>query len=142
MNKIQKVVELYREFYRADKNYNPSARKSIQPVCEACDIIVRFEPSLRSPDTLSEAIAGRLSKLMNQIHAGNGALGKYVTTDRSIERQAILTFSKYLVEEVFYGSFAGDVGSFAGKQRGYLEDTCEFIYRVLQDTENTENSSK
>jgi hypothetical protein len=45
-------------------------------------------------------------------------------------------FSRGSVKEVFYESFNGDIGRFAGKQRGYLEDACEFIYRIMQDAEN------
>lgn len=136
MNHPQRLVELYRAFYRADKAYQPSAKKCIQPLYEACDIICRSDSSLRSPDMLSEMIAGRISKIMEQIHAGSGSLGRWIISDREQERQAILDFAQYLVVEVFYGSFNGDTGRFAGKQRGYLEDTCEFIYRTMQDDEN------
>lgn len=142
MNHPQRLVDLYRAFYRADKAYQPSARKCIQPLYEAFDIICRSDSSMRSAEFLSGAVAGRISKLMEQIHAGNGALGRWVLTDRAAERQAILMFSRYLVVDVFYGSFNGDLGRFAGKQRGYLEDTCEFIYRTMQDSENSQVTTR
>lgn len=141
VNHPQELVSLYRKFYRADRNYNPSARKSIQPLYEANEIICKSDPSVRSPEMLSLAIAGRIAKLMDQIHAGSGALGRWVISDRGEERQAILDFSSYLVNEVFYKSFGGDVGRFMGKQRGYLEDACELLYRLQQDKENASEST-
>lgn len=138
MSYPQKLVELYRAFYRADKNYNPSARKSIQPLYEANEIICRSDSSMRSPDVLAEAIAGRLLKLMRQIHGSGGALGRWVIENPEQERQAILEFANYLVNNVFYAQFGGEIGRFSGRQRGYLEDTCEFLYRVEQDKQNAE----
>lgn len=135
-NHPQKLVELYRTFYKADKDYNPSARKSIQPLYEACEIICRSDCAMRNPETLIDMISGRIAKLMQQIRSGSGALGRWVISDLAHERQAILEFSTYLVNEVFYKSFNGDLGRFGGKQRGYLEDTCELLYRLEQDKEN------
>lgn len=134
-NHPKKLVELYRAFYRADKYYNPSSTKCVQPVYESCDVICRADPAMRSPEMLVDAIAGRLGKLMRQIHAGS-ALGKWVISDPEEERIAILEFAHYLVNDVFYRSFNGDLGRFMGKQRGYIEDTCEFLYRTAQDEEN------
>lgn len=136
VNHPQKLVELYRAFYRADSYYRPSSRKSIQPIYEANEIICRADSALRNPGMLIDAIAGRLAKLMQQIHASGQALGHWVIPEKDKERLAILEFAQYLVNEVFYGSFNGDVGRFMGKQRGYIEDTCEFLYRIAQDKEN------
>lgn len=141
MNHPQKIVDLYRAFYRAESNYRPSARKCVQPLYDACEIICRSDPALRSPEMLIDMIAGHTAKLMQQIHAGHGALGKWVISDLAQERQAILQFATYLVKDVFYGSFNGDLGRFSGKQRGYLEDTCEFLYRTAQDSENMSTRS-
>jgi CRISPR-associated protein Csc3 len=136
VNHPQKLVELYRKFYRADRLYQPSARKCVQPVYDGCEIICTADSTLRNPEMLTGAIAGRIQKLMDQLHSGNGALGRWVIPDRAEERQAVLEFAQYLVNEVFYKSFNGDVGRFMGKQRGYIEDTCEFLYRTAQDEEN------
>jgi CRISPR-associated protein Csc3 len=139
-NHPKELVELYRKFYRADRDYNPSATKCVQPVYDSCDIICRADPAIRSPEMLVEAIAGRLGKLMRQIHA-NGALGRWVISNPEEERVAILGFAQYLVNDVFYGSFNGDLGRFMGKQRGYIEDTCEFLYRIAQDEENKKKAN-
>lgn len=135
MGHPERLVELYRTFYRADKDYQPSARKCIQPLYEANEIICRSD-STRTTEVLRDAIAGRVAKLMQQIHAST-ALGRWVLQGAE-ERQAILDFANYLVNEVFYGTFSQDLGRFAGKQRGYLEDACEFIYRRMQDEENAQ----
>lgn len=137
-NHPKKLVELYRAFYRADSNYEISTRKAIQPLHEANNIICTCDSSIKNnPEMLRDAIAGRLAKLMQQIHGQGiaGASGRYVIGD-SEERKAILEFSSYLVNNVFYGAFNADLGRFAGKQRGYLEDACELQYRLLQDDEN------
>jgi CRISPR-associated protein Csc3 len=136
VNHPQKLVELYCKFYRADRVYQPSARKCIQPLYDACEIICTADSTLRNSEMLIGAIAGKIQKLMDQIHSGNGALGRYVISDRAKERQNVLEFAQYLVDEVFYKGFNGDVGRFMGKQRGYIENTCEFIYRIAQDKEN------
>ena len=134
MNHPQNLVNLY----RADKDYQPSARKCVQPLYDACEIICRSDLALRSPEMLIDSIAGHIAKLMQQIHgSGGGALGRWVIPNLVQERQAILKFSTYLVHEVFYESFNGDLARFSGKQRGYLEDTCELLYRIAQDAENT-----
>lgn len=139
MKHPEKLVELYTKFYKADKDYQPSARKCIQPLYEANEIICRSQ-STRTPETLRDEIAGRIAKLMQQIHSST-ALGRYVLQGAG-ERQAILEFSSYLVNDVFYGTFNGDLGRFAGKQRGYLEDACEFLYRLKQDKENAQQTSR
>lgn len=135
VNHPQKLVELYRAFYRADKKHNPSARKTVQPVYDACEIICKFDSSVRSPEALVNAIAGEMNRLMRQVHAST-ALGYWVIPSPEQERIAILEFAQYLVNEVFYGSFGGDVARFMGRQRGYLENSCEFLYRLAQDEEN------
>ena len=139
MNHPKKLVELYRAFYRADSNWKISARKAVQPVFEANNIICTCDTSIRnSPEMLRDVIAARIAKLMQQIHGHNmaGASGRYVISDSLEERKAILEFASYLVNDVFFGVFSGDVGRFAGKQRGLIEDTCELQYRLAQDEEN------
>lgn len=139
INHPKKLVQLYRAFYRADSNYEISSRKAIQPLHEAINIICTCDSSIKNnPEILRDAIAGRLAKLMQQIHGQGiaGASGRYVINDSAEERKAILEFSWYLVNNVFYGAFNADLGRFAGKQRGYLENACELQYRLLQDGEN------
>ncbi|MBN3948425.1 MAG: type I-D CRISPR-associated protein Cas10d/Csc3 [Nostoc sp. NMS7] len=139
VNHPQKLVELYRAFYRAPlykmSKYGPSARKAVQPVYDSFDIICRCDRTLRDTETLTQVIAGENFKLMSRIRGSSDTLGWWVISDREKEQEAILEFSKYLVEEVFYKAFGGDVGRFAGRQRGYLENACEFLYRIAQDEE-------
>lgn len=135
-NHPQNLVNLYRAFYRADSDYRPSAKKCVQPLYDACEIICRSDSALRSPEMLIDLISGHTAKLMQQIHGEHGALGRWVIADLAAERQAIIEFATYLVQEVFYGSFNGDLARFIGKQRGYLENACEYLYRMAQDAEN------
>lgn len=133
-NHPQKIVELYRAFYRAN---NISARKSIQPLFEANNLICTCDPCIReNPEMLRDAIAGRLSKLMQQIRS-NTAAGRFVISNVSEERRAILDFASYLANDIFHGLFNGDLGRFAGKQRGYIEDTCEYLYKLAEDEESS-----
>ena len=138
MNHPQNLVSLYRKFYRAStaRKFHPSsARKLIQPLYEANEIICRVDVELRSAENLALAIAGHTAKLMQRIRSTSETLGYWVISDQAEERQAILRFAEYLVNEVFYKSFNGDVARFSGKQRGILEDTCEFLYKLADDVE-------
>jgi len=138
VNHPKRLVELYRAFYRADKQYDPTARKAVQPVAEGIEIIIEADPSFRNPDTLTDAVAGRLGRLMAQIHTSTGALGRWVIEDSAQEREAILAFASYLVKDVFYGAFQGRLDLFHGRQADLLRNTCELIYRQIQDKENRE----
>lgn len=131
VNYPEKIVELYSRFYLAKSKFQPSARGAIKPFCLATQIIVNADPSLEGRG-LVNAIAGRLAKLMQQCHSGT-AEGYYVILDASQERQAILEFAEYLVYELFEKAFNGDRARLQGRQLGYLEDACEFIYRTRQD---------
>ena len=137
MNHPQKLVELYRRFYRAPHlykktSYGLSARKAIQPLFEALDVICRVDSNSRDPDTLVQIICGKVASLMKRIRGG-AALGFWVIPDIIGEHQAIQEFAEYVVVEVFYKAFGGDVGRLAGRQRGYLEDACDFLYRLEED---------
>lgn len=140
INHPQKLVELYRRFYRADKKYNPSVNATIKPFQLASQVLLNADTSMRG-ETLILVIAAKIHKLMNQIHQGHLAQGRWMISDLEQERQAILDFARYFIVEVFEKSFNGDLARLAGKQLGFLEDTCELLYRLEQDKENASAKS-
>lgn len=134
LNHPQKLTELYRKFYRANKKYNPKANAVLKPIDVASKTILEADQSF-SGETLVMVVAAEVFKLMDRVHSST-AEGHWIFKNREEERQAILEFSQYFVNEVFYGSFAGDRGRLAGRQINLIRDTCEFLYRLENDKEN------
>ncbi|MBE9237109.1 type I-D CRISPR-associated protein Cas10d/Csc3 [Anabaena aphanizomenioides LEGE 00250] len=146
VNQLRKLTELYRRFYRAQtKGKAPKANAILKPIDEAADVILKIEKCLASdPNALIDEVAGRLSKLMNNIRRKT-AEGKPTLTlvdgkwkpalTPEEERQAVLEFAKYFVEEVFEGCFKSDRARLAGRQLNLIRDTCEFLYRLADDEE-------
>ena len=135
LNHPQKLTDLYRGFYRANKAYNPKANAVLKPVDIAANTILKAEFSMFSDEALVMAVAAEVSKLMDRVHASN-AEGRWVISDREKERQLVLNFARYFVNKVFEGAFAGDRARLAGRQLNLIRDTCEFLYRLEQDKEN------
>jgi len=139
LNHPKKLTELYRQFYRANKQFSPKANAVLKPIDIAADTILNADPSFQG-EALVDAVAAAVCKLMDRVHSST-AEGRWVfnSKERDIERQKILEFARYFVEEVFEKSFAGDRGRLAGRQINLIRDTCEFLYRLAQDKENQEN---
>ena len=135
LNHPQKLTELYRNFYRANKRYNPKANAVLKPIDIASETILKAESSVFQGETLVAAVAAEVCKLMDRVHAST-AEGRWQMSDREKERQAVLEFAKYFVIEVFEKSFKGDRARLAGRQINLIRDTCEFLYRLEQDKEN------
>ena len=135
MNHPQKLTELYRKFYRANKRYNPKANAVLKPIDVAADVILKAESSFFIGDTLVAAVGAEVFKLMDRVR-GARADGYAPISDREEERQAILEFSRYFVVEVFEKAFSGDRARLAGQQLNLIRNTCEFLYRLAQDEEN------
>ncbi|MEG5137167.1 MULTISPECIES: type I-D CRISPR-associated protein Cas10d/Csc3 [unclassified Microcoleus] len=131
LNHPQKLTELYRRFYRASKRYNPKANAVLKPIDIAAKTILEADRSF----SLVVVVAAEVSKLMDRVHASN-AEGRWIFSKREEEREAILEFARYFVEEVFEKSFAGDRARLAGRQINLIRDTCEFLYRLENDEEN------
>ncbi|PPT09156.1 CRISPR associated protein Csc3 [Geitlerinema sp. FC II] len=135
LNHPKKLVELYRKFYRANKKYNPKSNAVLKPIDIASDTLLKAETSVFHGETLVAVVAAEVFKLMDRVRASN-AEGYWQIQDREAERQAVLAFSRYFVEEVFEKAFKGDRARLAGTQLNLLRDTCEFLYRLEQDKEN------
>jgi CRISPR-associated protein Csc3 len=141
INHPQKLTDLYRRFYRANKRYNPKANAVLKPIDVAADVILKAESTVFQGDTLVVAVASEVFKLMDRVRASR-AEGFAMMTDREQERQAILDFARYFVIEVFEQAFGGDRARLAGRQLNLLRDTCEFLYRLEQDKENRDLKAK
>lgn len=141
LNHPQELTKRYREFYRANKLYNPKANAVLKPFDVAADTLLKAESSVYQGETLVIVVAAEISKLMDRVHAST-AEGRWVIQDREKERQEILHFARYFVLDVFKGAFKSDRARLAGKQLSLLRDTCEFLYRLEQDRENQDFKAK
>ncbi|MGL4504018.1 MAG: type I-D CRISPR-associated protein Cas10d/Csc3, partial [Planktothrix sp.] len=156
LNHPLNLTILYREFYLAHKKYNPSSNSVLKPIDIAADAILKGDQCFEGDQVLSGfeenysgfqikglvgLVAAKVVKLMDQVHRST-AEGRWVLKNREHERQAILKFAEYFVVEVFEKSFGGDRARLAGKQLNLIRDTCEFLYRLANDQENKDSSSK
>jgi CRISPR-associated protein Csc3 len=141
INHPQKLTDLYWEFYRANKRYNPKSNAVLKPIEITADVILKADLSVFQGETLVAVAAAEITKLMDRVR-GKRAEGFAPILDREEERQAILEFTQYFVTEVFEKSFRGDRARLAGRQLNLLKNTCEFLYRIKQDKENRELKAK
>jgi CRISPR-associated protein Csc3 len=138
MNHPQKLTELYRCFYRAKQRYNPKANAVLKPIDLAAETLLKAEFNCFQGEALIAVVAAEISKLMDRVH-GKTADGRWIFKNREEERQAILEFAKYFVEDVFDKAFMGDRARLAGRQLNLIRSTCEFLYRLADDKENRES---
>lgn len=136
LNHPQKLTELYRRFYRANRRYNPKSNAVLKPIEIAAETILKAELSVFHGETLVAAVAAEVFKLMDRVHSST-AEGRWIMSKREEERQAVLDFARYFVVEIFEKSFAGDRARLAGRQLNLIRDTCEFLYRLEDDQENS-----
>lgn len=138
LNHPQKLTDLYRQFYRASKRYNPKSNAVLKPIDVAKDTILNADPSFRQ-ETLVIAVAAEVAKLMDRVRSST-AEGRWVLRQREEERQVVLAFARYFVMDVFEDTFAGDRARLAGRQINLIRDTCEFLYRLADDQENQDRA--
>jgi CRISPR-associated protein Csc3 len=137
LNHPYELTKRFRAFYRANKMYNPKANAILKPIEVASDTILKADNSVFTGETLVAVVAAEVNKLMDRVRAST-AEGRWVISQREKERQAVLDFARYFVEEVFEKSFSRDRARLAGRQLNLLKDTCEFLYRLEQDKENSD----
>lgn len=141
INHPKNLTLLYRKFYRASKAYNAKANAVLKPIDIAAETILKAESTVFQGETLVAAVAAEICKLMDRVH-NSTAEGRWVISDREVERQEVLAFAEYFVREVFEGAFRGDRARLAGRQINLIRDTCEFLYRLEQDRENQERKAE
>jgi CRISPR-associated protein Csc3 len=135
LNHPKKLTDLYRQFYRANKSYNPKSNAVLKPIDIAATTILKAESTMFDDEALVAVVAAEVFKLMDRVHSST-AEGRWVIKDREKERQLVLDFARYFVIDVFEQAFAGDRARLAGRQLNLIRDTCEFLYRLEQDKEN------
>jgi CRISPR-associated protein Csc3 len=142
MNLPRRLVELYRRFYRA-KRASAKANAILKPIDVAADVLLKADKDLFG-DALTDLVASAVMSLMQRVHSGQAegkptfALvgGKWqLALTPEEERQAVWDFAEYFVKEIFEKSLRGDRARLAGIQLNLLRDTCEFIYRRIEDEE-------
>ncbi|RCJ15252.1 type I-D CRISPR-associated protein Cas10d/Csc3 [Nostoc sp. ATCC 43529] len=149
VNQLRKLTELYRRFYRSKSQY-AKANAILKPIDEAADVILKIDKAVASDaDALTDVVAARLSKLMNNVRR-KAAEGKPTLTlidgkwkpalNSEEERLAVYEFARYFVKEIFEGSFKSDRARLAGTQLNLIRDTCEYLYRLADDEERKARS--
>jgi CRISPR-associated protein Csc3 len=141
LNHPKNLTELYRRFYRANKRFNPKANAVLKPIDIAADIILKADLCMFGGEVLTSTVAAEVFKLMDRVHSST-AEGRWIMSKREEERQAVLEFARYFVEDVFEGCFKSDRARLAGRQLNLIRDTCEFLYRLEDDKENTGKDEK
>lgn len=141
LNHPQKLTELYRKFYRAKQRYNPKANAVLKPIDVAAEVLLKADTSVFQGEVLVMVVAAEIFKLMDRVR-NSRAEGFTQIRDREAERQAILEFARYFVEDVFEQAFAGDRARLSGRQLNLIRDTCELLYRLEQDNDNRDLKAK
>jgi CRISPR-associated protein Csc3 len=142
VTQLRELTQLYRRFYRAKSQYaKPNA--VLKPIDEAADVILKIDKALTPDDqALTEAVAARISKLMTNVRRraaeGKPTLafveGKWrpaLTVEE--ERQAIYEFAQFFIKNLFRETFKGDRARLAGTQLNLIRDTCDYLYRLMDD---------
>ena len=125
----QRIVQLYREFYRAA---GPETTNVLKPLLLTKEVISK---SSSKGEELAQEVLGRISAHMKQVRAGS-AKGRWVISDRAEERQAIVEFSRFMIFHVLGEKFNGDKSAFSSKKGiGLIQDACDALYRLEQDKE-------
>lgn len=144
MNQLRELVWLYRRFYRAKSSYaKPNA--VLKPVDEAADVILKIDKALVAEEqALIDVTAARIAKLMTNVRRrtaeGKPTLlcidGKWKPAlSLEEERQAIYEYATFFVKDLFLGTFKGDRARLAGTQLNLIRDTCDYLYRLIDDEE-------
>lgn len=136
MTHAQRLTEIYRRFYRAEK-FNSNA--ILRPLSVGAQAILEADPRLfDSDDALAEAVRGRLRSFVENV-ASNRADGRLPRgSDHASREAAVAEFSTYLVHEIYRKTFGGDRAALRGTQLNLLKNACEALYLDAQRRERGE----
>lgn len=124
-NHARKLVELYRQFYRA-KRWNSNS--ILQPVAKTARAILDADERLfGSEEALTDAIYGALHNFIERAYKEQLAFPPKGST-RESQQEAMREFTRYFVHDIFYNIFRGDKSALRGKQLNLLKNACEVIY--------------
>ncbi|MDY6781057.1 MAG: type I-D CRISPR-associated protein Cas10d/Csc3 [Cyanobacteriota bacterium] len=144
MNQLRELTRLYRRFYRAKSQYaKPNA--ILKPIDEASDVILKIDKALVTDEqALIDVVAARIAKLMTNVRRKtaegkptlvciDGKWKRALTSEE--ERQAVYEFATFFVKDLFQDTFKGDRARLAGIQLNLIRDTCDYLYRLIDDEE-------
>jgi len=138
MNHPRRLTELYRRFYRAKSQF-AKANATLKPIDIAADALLKADRALftQADGALVDVVAAELNALMQRVHRSE-AEGRWVVSNSEEERPLVREFAEYFVNELFLGALKGDAARLAGTQVNLLRDTCDTLYRELDDRERAE----
>lgn len=127
MTHAQRLTELYRGFYRAQKWNTNSV---LRPITIASRAILDADPRLfAGREALTEAVLGELYTFMERVEK-NKADGRLPGGVSREEREAAMRdFAAYFVGDIYYDALNGDASALRGRQLNLLKNACEVIYR-------------
>jgi CRISPR-associated protein Csc3 len=137
MSHARTLTELYWQFYRAKR---PLTSNSIlRPVSIVAKAVMTADPRIYvDANGLVEMVRGELYGFVDRVskNRADGSLPRVeVDGERRIDYEAIngaiIAFSKYFVEDLFFKTLHGDVSALRGRQLNLLKNACEVIYRDL-----------
>lgn len=127
MTHAQRLTELYRGFYRAQK-WNTNS--ILRPITIASRAVLDADPRI-FPDreALIEIVRGELLMFMKRVGSGR-ADGRRPDGITAEEREAAIhAFAGYFVGDIYFDALNGDASALRGKQLNLLKNACEVIYR-------------
>jgi CRISPR-associated protein Csc3 len=138
MNHPRKLTELYRRFYRA-KSMFAKANAVLKPIDTAATALLGADRVLfvQADGALVDVVAAELNALMQRVHRSE-AEGRWVVSKSEEERPLVREFAEYFVNDLFLGALKGDAARLSGTQLNLLRDTCDTLYRELDDRERAE----
>jgi CRISPR-associated protein Csc3 len=138
MNHPRRLTELYRRFYRAKSQF-AKANAILKPIDIAADALLKADRALftQADGALVDLVAAELNALMQRVHRSE-AEGRWVISNPEEERPLVREFAEYFVNELFLGALKGDAARLAGTQLNLLRDTCDTLYREMDDRERAE----
>jgi len=138
MNHARRLTELYRRFYRA-KSWFAKANAVLKPIDVAADTMLKADRALFTQDegALVDVVAAEMNSLMQRVHRSE-AEGRWVISNSEDERRAVREFAEYFVNDLFTSALKGDAARLAGQQLNLLRNTCDTLYREMDDRERSE----
>lgn len=124
-NHARELTQLYRQFYRA-KRWNSNS--ILQPVTKTARAILDADTRMfDNADALVDAVYGALRAFIERAYNEQLAFPPRGST-RESQQDAMRAFTRYFVNDIFYGVFRGDKSALRGKQLNLLKNACEVIY--------------
>jgi CRISPR-associated protein Csc3 len=140
MTHARRLTDLYRQFYRV---HSFRSNAILRPLSVAAKAVLDADPhAYAEPQSLIELVQGELHKMLQRIESGqiDGYFPKGST--RESRDEAIVSFSHYLVDEVYVKAYGEDRSAFRGRQLNLLKNACEVIYLAEQRREAQERKAR